>query len=96
VAGVKLFGWSSNVSKIYRKEMKGAYAPMTEAGNYYVLKSNGDRVLAHCFSNVENPTLYEPLVRMAHGLYSQMMGASNDKIHKVGEWLHKKLSFIVE
>ncbi len=57
---------------------------MTEAGNYYVLKSNGDRVLAHCFSNVENPTLYEPLVRMVYGLYTQMMGTSNEKIHKVG------------
>jgi hypothetical protein len=76
--------------------MKGAYAPMTEAGNYYVLKSNGEKILAHCFANVANPTVYEPMVRLAMNLYDRVMGVQNEKVHKVAAWLEKKLNFLVE
>ncbi len=36
---------------------------MTEAGNFYISKKNGDKVLAHAFSFVEDPENYEELAR---------------------------------
>lgn len=63
--------------------MKGAYAPITEAGNYFTLKSNGEKVLVHCFAYVSNPTVYEPLVKFAMKLYDGVVGATEAKVHKV-------------
>lgn len=37
---------------IGEKAIKGAYSPMTEAGNFYIAKDSGDKVLAHVFSFV--------------------------------------------
>lgn len=69
---------------------------MTEAGTYFVLKSNSDKVLAHCFSNVANPTTYEPIVRLALRLHDRILGVSNEKVHPVASWLMKGFSFLVE
>jgi len=67
---------------------------MTAAGNYYILNSKGEEVLAHCLAHIRNPTLYEPLVHLALSLYEKSFGVSYERIHPLGRWLEKPLNLI--
>lgn len=69
---------------------------MTESSNYFILKNNEEKLLAHCFANVKNPTFYEPFVKIALKSYDILMGASENKIHPVAAWLMEKLPFLME
>ena len=69
---------------------------MTNSGNYFILNNNEEKVLAHCFANIRNPTFYEPFVKIAMIAHDKIMGIPEDKIHPVASWLTEKLSFLVE
>jgi len=49
---------------------------MTDAGNYFILNSKGQKVLAHCFADVANPIAYESLVKILIETYDKIMGVS--------------------
>jgi hypothetical protein len=51
----KLFGSNETINKINKAMKIGAYAPYSDAGNYYVVKSNGEKILAHAIANFKNP-----------------------------------------
>jgi hypothetical protein len=51
----KLFRSNETINKMNNVMKRGLYAPYSDAGNYYVVKSNGDKILAHVFSNIKNP-----------------------------------------
>ncbi len=51
----KLFRSNETISKINKVIKKGFYSPFSDAGNYYVVKSNGDKILAHAFANFKKP-----------------------------------------
>lgn len=48
------------VVKVEEVVGEGIYAPMTEAGNFYVKVGKDQKTLAHCFANIRNPEFYKP------------------------------------
>lgn len=80
------YAFAKHFDQIIRKEkIQGAYSPMTEAGNFYIAKSNGDKVLAHAFSFVEDPEKYESLARLIFAYFP-----SGEKTHPLCEWVLKR------
>jgi len=67
---------------------------MTAAGNYFILNSKGEKVLAHCFAHIRHPELYEPVVNLALSLYEMSFGISYERIHPLGRWFEKPLDLI--
>jgi hypothetical protein len=51
----KLFHSNETINKINKIIKRGSYSPYTDAANYYVVKSNGDKMLAHALANFNNP-----------------------------------------
>ncbi len=51
----KLFRSNETINKMNKVMKRGLYAPYSDAGNYYVVKSNGDKILAHAIANFNNP-----------------------------------------
>ena len=72
------------------------YAPLTKSGNYYILTSENEKILAHNYANVRRPELYEPIVRNAIQTWQMMYGEQEEEIHPVADWLKKTFSFFIE
>ena len=64
-----LFNSKEVIAKIVTNIKRGFYSPYTEAGNYFVIKSNGEKVLAHCIGNFKNPKNYDFLIRFLGRLF---------------------------
>jgi hypothetical protein len=71
IKGVQLFGTNETVVKIIERQKHGAYSPMTESGNYFILKDNGRKVLAHCFAHIKNPVAYESIAIFMFKMFAQ-------------------------
>ena len=61
--GQSLYGNTSIVTSVEKRNALGLYAPLTENFNFYVASdidmSEDSQVLVHCFANIEDPTFYE-------------------------------------
>ena len=92
----ELYGNEIHVNSIEEIEQRGMYAPLTESGNYYILTSEEEKILAHNFANVRRPELHEPGMKYAIKLWDWVYGESKEEIHPVAEWLMTTFSFILE
>lgn len=71
------------------------YAPLTRSGNYYILTSEDEKVLAHNFANIRNPECYESAFRSIVGVWEMIYGENEGEMHPVADWMKKTFSFAV-
>lgn len=98
-------GIPQTVTDISKTTKKGLYAPLTESNNYYIFQVNptgkviiNEKVLAHCYAQIRNPTLYEPIIDVAIAFYETSYGKPSEEliIHPVAKWFAGNFKFLLE
>lgn len=92
----RLHGLGKGIKKIEIIEEKGIFAPMTASGNYFILNSNNEKVLAHCFAHVKDPIMYENVVHTAISVYDTFFEQSCQEMHPLGNWFERALDLVCE
>jgi hypothetical protein len=55
------------------------------------------KTLAHCFANIRNPEIYEPIVSMIWQGWELFGGSDHaEEIHPAAKWMMTKFSFLME
>ena len=66
------------------------FAPRTKTNNYFIFKENSEeKILAHCYAHIENPTLYEPIVDGIINVYEAVYGVPDETVtmHPAIAWM---------
>ena len=89
-------GQPSSISKI---SFMGKFSPKTKANNFFVYlnDSTNEKVLAHCFAHIRNPTLYEVPVDMIESVWNYFIAKESiKKVHPSHEWMRQTFTFLQE
>lgn len=92
----RLHGSGKDVKRIETVIEKGIFSPLTASGNFFILNSNNETVLVHCFAHVKNPVSYERIVHTVISLYDTFFEQSYEEIHPLGRWFKGLWSLVFE